>query len=99
VIHERLVAEYGFAGHYQRVKIFAAEARPRIAAELAQQDENPLTGLHRRFEVLPGAQSQVDRRHRAWDSRSRLIAQPVPMSQTAGAVSSRGESQFWKSRR
>ena len=46
VIHERLVADYGFTGHYQRVKMFTAEARPRIAAELAEQDENPLTGLH-----------------------------------------------------
>ena len=35
VIHERLVAEHGFTGNYQRVKMFLAEARPRIAAELA----------------------------------------------------------------
>lgn len=34
VIHERLVAEHGFTGHYQRVKVFCAEARPRILAEL-----------------------------------------------------------------
>jgi hypothetical protein len=27
VVHERLVAEYGFAGHYQRVKMFLAETR------------------------------------------------------------------------
>ena len=60
VIHERLVAEYGFRGHYQRVKMFVAEARPRIADELAEHDENPLAGLHRRFEVVPGAQAQVD---------------------------------------
>jgi hypothetical protein len=60
VIHERLVAEYGFTGNYQRVKVFLAEARPRIAAELGGADENPLTGLHRRFEVVPGAQAQVD---------------------------------------
>lgn len=60
VIHERLVAERGFTGHYQRVKVFCAEARPRIAAELAETDENPLAGLHRRFEVVPGAQAQVD---------------------------------------
>jgi hypothetical protein len=51
VIHERLVADYGFTGHYQRGKMFTAEARPRIAAELAEQSENPLTGLHRRFEL------------------------------------------------
>jgi transposase len=60
VIHERLVAEYGFTGSYQRVKVFLAEARPRIAAELAGGEENPLAGLHRRFEVVPGAQAQVD---------------------------------------
>ena len=60
VIYERLVAEHGFTGHYQRVKMFLAEARPRIAAELAETDENPLSGLHRRFEVVPGVQAQVD---------------------------------------
>jgi hypothetical protein len=43
VIHERLVAEHGFTGNYQRVKTFVVEARPRIAAE----DDNPLSGLHR----------------------------------------------------
>ena len=60
VIHERLAAGHGFTGNYQRVKLFVAEARPRIAAELAEDDDNPLTGLHRRFEVVPGAQAQVD---------------------------------------
>jgi transposase len=60
VIHERLVAEHGFTGSYQRVKVHLAESRPRVAAELAEVDENPLTGLHRRFEVVPGAQAQVD---------------------------------------
>jgi transposase len=69
VIHERLVAEHGFTGHYQRVKMFLAEARPRIAAELAAADENPLTGLHRRFEVVPGAQAQVD-----WGDEGDLLA-------------------------
>lgn len=39
VVHERLVAEHGFTGHYQRVKMFLAEARLRIAAELAATDE------------------------------------------------------------
>jgi transposase len=63
VIHERLVAEHGFTGSYQRVKMFLAEARPRIAADLAVEDENPLTGLHRRFEVVAGAQAQVDWGH------------------------------------
>jgi transposase len=60
VIHERLAAEHGFRGHYQRVKMYVAQARPRIAAELGAGDENPLAGLHRRFEVVPGAQAQVD---------------------------------------
>jgi hypothetical protein len=60
VIYERLVAEHGFTGHYQRVKVYVATARPRIAGELAETDDNPLTGLHRRFEVVPGAQGQVD---------------------------------------
>lgn len=60
VIHERLVAEHGFTGSYQRVKMFLAAARPRVAADLAESDENRLTGLHRRFEVVPGAQAQVD---------------------------------------
>lgn len=70
VIHERLVAEHGFTGHYQRVKMFLAEARPRIAAELAERDENRLTGLHRRFEVVAGAQAQVD-----WGDEGDLLAQ------------------------
>ena len=48
VIHERLVAEHGFTGSYQRVKVFLAGARPRIAAELAAEDENPLRGTLRR---------------------------------------------------
>lgn len=69
VIHERLVAEHGFTGSYQRVKMFLAEARPRIAAELAAEDENPLSGLHRRFEVVPGAQAQVD-----WGDEGDLLA-------------------------
>lgn len=69
VIYERLVAEHGFPGHYQRVKVFCAEARPRIAAELGESDENRLTGLHRRFEVVPGAQAQVD-----WGDEGDLLA-------------------------
>jgi transposase len=60
VICERLTASYGFTGSYQRVKAHVAEVRPKIAAELAASDENPLAGLHRRFEVVAGAQAQVD---------------------------------------
>jgi transposase len=55
VIHERLAAEYGFDGHYQRVKVYVREHRARLAAA----DPTP-AGFHRRFEVLPGAQAQVD---------------------------------------
>lgn len=69
VVHERLVAQHGFTGSYQRVKMFVVKARPRIAAELALVDENPLTGLHRRFEVVPGAQAQVD-----WGDEGDLLA-------------------------
>ena len=58
VIHERLVAEHGFDGHYQRVKLYVAEARARLAKE--GDTESGLQGLHRRFEVVAGAQAQVD---------------------------------------
>src|SRR5215217_1420887 len=49
--------------------MFPADARPRIAAEMAEADDNPLTGLHRRFEVVPGAQAQVD-----WGDEGDLLA-------------------------
>ncbi len=51
VIYERLVP-LGFSGSYQRVKLYVREARERIAPAPVE--------LHRRFEVLPGAQAQVD---------------------------------------
>jgi transposase len=55
VIWERLVAEHGFTGHYQRVKVYVRENRARLT------DAEPTpTGFHRRFEVLAGAQAQVD---------------------------------------
>src|SRR5512144_3175098 len=69
VIYERLVAEHGFSGHYQRVKVYVGQARPRLAAELAAGDDNPLAGLHRRFEVVPGAQAQVD-----WGDEGGILA-------------------------
>jgi transposase len=69
VVHERLVAEHGFTGNYQRVKMFLVEARPRIATELLADDDSALTGLHRRFEVVPGAQAQVD-----WGDEGDLLA-------------------------
>jgi transposase len=68
VVHERLVAEHGFAHTYQRVKMYVAEARPRIAAELGHVSD-PLRGLHRRFEVTPGAQAQVD-----WGDEGAILA-------------------------
>jgi transposase len=57
VIHERLVAEHGFDGHYQRVKLYVAEARQRLTRD---DIDGGLHGLHRRFEVIAGAQAQVD---------------------------------------
>ncbi|MGW6202175.1 IS21 family transposase [Streptomyces sp. NPDC055089] len=68
VIHERLVAEYGFTGNYQRVKMYLQEARPRIADELGISP-GELAGLHRRFEVIPGAQAQVD-----WGDEGKVLA-------------------------
>ena len=52
VIHRRLVTEHGFTHSYQRVKLYVAEARERICPRPVE--------LHRRFEVLPGSQAQVD---------------------------------------
>lgn len=68
VIHERLVEQYGFTGTYQRVKLYLQEARPRIAAELGIGPDE-LAGLHRRFEVVPGAQAQVD-----WGDEGAILA-------------------------
>jgi 5'(3')-deoxyribonucleotidase len=55
VIWERLVAEHGFPGHYQRVKVYVREHRARLTETASEP-----AGFHRRFEVLPGAQAQVD---------------------------------------
>ncbi|MGW4231223.1 hypothetical protein ACWEF9_18345 [Streptomyces sp. NPDC004980] len=68
VIHERLVAEYGFTASCQRIKMYLQEARPRIAEELGISP-GELAGLHRRFEVVPGAQAQVD-----WGDEGRILA-------------------------
>ncbi|RKE05038.1 IS21 family transposase [Streptomyces sp. TLI_171] len=68
VIHERLVQEYGIAINYQRIKIYLQEARPRIAEELGI-NPHELAGMHRRFEVVPGAQAQVD-----WGDEGRILA-------------------------
>ena len=69
VIHERLVAEYGYDASYQRVKIFLQRLRPRIAAELDAGAQGQLVGLHRRFEVVAGAQAQVD-----WGEEGPILA-------------------------
>jgi transposase len=58
VIHERLVAEHGVEGRYQRVKLCVAEARQRLAK--ASDSVSGLPGLHRRFKMVAGAQARVD---------------------------------------
>ncbi|MGR6914365.1 IS21 family transposase [[Actinomadura] parvosata] len=68
VIHERLVEQYGFTGHYQRVKMYLQVARPKIAEELGYTPSE-LARLHRRFEVVPGAQAQVD-----WGDEGGILA-------------------------
>ena len=68
VVHERLVEEYGFTGTYQRVKLYLQKARPRIALELGFTPRE-LSRLHRRFEVIPGAQAQVD-----WGDEGAILA-------------------------
>ena len=70
VIYERLVADHGFTGHYQRVKMHLATVRPLIEDELFATDDNNLRGLHRRFEVVAGAQAQVDWARKAGCSRT-----------------------------
>jgi transposase len=70
VIWERLVAEHGFTGHYQRVKVYVRENRAR----LTQAEPEPV-GFHRRFEVLPGAQAQVD-----WGDEAAIQTQAGPLS-------------------
>ena len=64
VIWERLVTEYGFCGHYQRVKVYVREHRARLT-ETAPEP----AGFHRRFEVVPGAQAQVD-----WGDEGKILA-------------------------
>jgi transposase len=68
-VYERLVAEHGFDGHYQRVKVYVRENRERLVG-----DAGDLSGLHRRFEVLPGAQAQVD-----WGDEGELQPQAGPL--------------------
>ena len=60
VIYERLVADQGFTGHYQRVKMHLATVRPLIEDKLLSSDDNAARGLHSRLEVVAGAQAQVD---------------------------------------
>jgi transposase len=61
VIHERLAAEpYGFAGHYQRVKVYVRDRRPQILAELGVETGDGQGRFHVRFATTAGAQAQVD---------------------------------------
>ncbi|MGW5434450.1 DDE-type integrase/transposase/recombinase [Streptomyces sp. NPDC004059] len=67
VIHEGLVSEYGFTGKPQRVKLYVQEARRRVAEELGITPKE-LAGMHRRFEVVPGAPDQVD-----WGDEGKIL--------------------------
>jgi len=49
---KRLGAEHGFDGDYQGVKVYMRKHRERV---VGMPTDPP--GLHRRFEVLPGAQA------------------------------------------
>src|SRR6266540_1448850 len=69
VIWERLVAEHGFTGHYQRVKVYVRENRAR----LTDAEPEP-AGFHRRFEVLAGAQAQVD-----WGDEGEILTATGPL--------------------
>jgi transposase len=69
VIWERLVAEHGFDGHYQRVKIYVRENRARLT-----DGEPEPAGFHRRFEVLAGAQAQVD-----WGDEGEILTATGPL--------------------
>jgi transposase len=70
VIWERLVTEHGFEGHYQRVKIYVRENRARLTATQTEP-----VGFHRRFEVLPGSQAQVD-----WGDEGQIQTRAGPLS-------------------
>jgi transposase len=52
VVYDRLRRYKSYTGSYQRVKLYVRDARERICPKLPE--------LHRRYEVLPGAQAQVD---------------------------------------
>jgi transposase len=67
VIHERLVADYGFTGHYQRIKNYVRDARQRL--DLAADPSEQRPALHRRFETVAGAQAQVD-----WGDEGALLS-------------------------
>src|SRR6266545_4520520 len=69
VIWERLVAEHGFTGHYQRVEVYVRENRAR----LTDAEPEP-AGFHRRFEVLAGAQAQVD-----WGDEGEILTATGPL--------------------
>lgn len=58
MLHERLVEQHGSTRNYQRRNPYSQHARPWAAAELGI-GPNQLPGLHRRSEVVPGAQAAL----------------------------------------
>jgi transposase len=88
VIYERLVAGQGYDRSYQRVKLYVAQARPRLAAEAGTEVATErMRGLHRRFETTPGAQAQVDWGEEGDLPASSRIAAHVPSSMPSSAGS------------
>jgi transposase len=91
VIWERLVAEHGFTGHYQRVKVYVREHRARLSAIEAEP-----VGFHRRFEVLAGAQAQVDWGDEGEIQTRRAAARRRPILPAATARPGSGGRLGWR---
>ena len=65
VIHERLADGHGFTGNYQRVKMYAAEARPRIGGSWKISRTTPRGGG-----CTAGSRCGRGRRRRSTGARS-----------------------------
>ncbi|RAS33727.1 integrase-like protein [Streptomyces avidinii] len=68
VIHERLAMEYGFTRKLPAGQTLRAGSPPKDRGGTGDHPRE-LAGMHRRFEVTPGAQAQVD-----WGDEGKLLA-------------------------